>query len=279
MFPKPVFAPVGRVSGPVTATANRLNDVFLLDLDALVRNDQAHLEYGLANYLDDFAKLRPCYLLSRSSYNDVLLRLPERLIRSLTGVFANSGAELWSQNEVMIRHEHDFSDDLFEFVAKVVQQSNYPAKKTPTIECGPASLRICLAGTNSTARQIENYRIWESERGELTVILDEFSARFPNYEVYRDTDHSLLIMPGSFNSSIVRNHLIKRHKSARLIAYLKHRSVSSFARPLHSSFSGADISTVVGSPCDVSQLLSYEKRCMSGHEYLCKLPTSILEEA
>ncbi|QFT32116.1 hypothetical protein FIV00_16620 [Labrenzia sp. THAF82] len=279
MFPKPNFAPVGRVSGPISRTVSQLNNVFLLDLDVLVRNDQAHLEHDLASYLEDFAKLRPCYLLSRSSYNDVLLRLPERLIRSLTGVFANSGSELWSQNEIMIRHEHDFSDDLFEFVAKVVQQSSYPAKRTPTIECGPASLRICLAGTNSTAKQIEDYKKWENEHNELTVILDEFSARFPSYEVYRDTDHSLLIMPSSFNSSIVRNHIIKRHKSARLISYLKPRSVSGFARPLHNAFSEVDICTVVGGPCDVSQLLSYEKRCMSGQEYLFDLPASMLEEA
>jgi hypothetical protein len=278
MFPKPVFAPVGRVTGPSNSMGVPKNDVFLFDLDALTTNDHGHLDHAFATYLLEFAKLRPCYLFSRANYNEVMLRVPSGTRCAFSGIFSDSGSELWVRNEVLIRHEHDFSDDLYEFVAKVIQKSSYPNKLGPMIDCGSACLRICLAGVRSSIEQTNDYLEWEKEHQELAIIMDEFRARFPNYSVYRDTASSLLIMPTSFTSAMVQNHIIKRHKSARLICYLTTRSANGFARPLCNSFSNGDIVSRVGGPADVSQLLSYEKRCLTGQEYRISMRELRLEE-
>jgi hypothetical protein len=278
MFPKPVFAPVGRVTGPVILQEMPKNDVFLFDLDALTTNDHGHLDHAFATYLLDFAKLCPCYLFSRANYNEVMLRVPSRVRYAFAGIFSDSGSELWVRNEVLIRHEHDFSDDLYEFVAKVIQKSSYPNKLGPMIDCGSACLRICLAGTRSSVKQIADYLEWEIEHQELPIIMDEFRARFSNYAVYRDTASSLLIMPISFTSAMVQNHIIKRHKSARVVCYLTPRSADGFARPLYNSFSNADIVSQVGGPSDVSQLLSYENRCLAGQEHPIALQHPQFEE-
>ncbi|WP_415716765.1 hypothetical protein [Roseibium sp.] len=278
MFPKPVFSPVGRVSGPVAPNSRVFENVFLFDLETLTDSRNGVIEFEFASYLAAFAGKRPCYLLSRTNYNEVMRRVPARVLNSLAGVFTNAGSELWVKNELQIRHEHDLSDDLYEFAAKVVQKSTYPDKRAPMIDCGPASLRICMAGTKSTSRQLREYANWEKEHQELCVVIDEFSARFPDHDIYRDTETGLLIMPSSFSSAMVRSHILTRHKSARIVSYLMHQSVEGFAKPLEAAFSGQDICSVVGGPSDVSQLLSYEMRCLEGREAQINLEKWHLEE-
>lgn len=279
MFPQPVFAPIGRVSGPLASNEPQNNDVFLFDLETLTDRDQGHVDHGFALYLEDFAKQRPCYLVSRQNYNEVMLRVPSTLRKLLAGVFSSAGSELWVRNEVLIRHEHDFSDDLFEFVAKVVQKSAYPQKRAPMIDCGPASLSICIAGYASTSRQIATYLDWEAENAELPVIADEFRARFSQYDICQDTEHSLLVTPNSFNSAVVRDHILRRHKSARLISYMTTRSAEGFAKPLFAAHARTDICSIVGGASDVSQLLSYEKRNMAGKDFKISLNSRLPEEA
>ncbi len=264
MIPNLVSAPIGQVSSPVARPApGRQQDVFLLDLDALVPATFGRIEEGFATYLKAFARTAPCYLLTSANYNEVMARLTDSLRHAFAGIFAASGTELWERDDVHSRLDHDFSDDLYEFIVKVVQASAYPHKLAPTLDCGSSTLRVRLAGMRSTARQRNAYAAWERERQELTAIMNEFRIRFPDYRIYRDAETGLLIMPEAFSSASVREQILTRHSSARLISYLSRPAAETYAQPLCESLPDTDVHSIVSAPSDVSHLLSYEKRRMS----------------
>ena len=125
------------------------NDVFLFDIDAVSNAHQREMNHAFGSYLSDFARHRACYLLTSCNYAETATRIPSRVRRELAGIFSSAGTELWHRNELLVRHEHSFSDDIYECIVKLLLQSSYPAKQTPLIDCGPATLRICLAGTRA----------------------------------------------------------------------------------------------------------------------------------
>lgn len=279
MLPHSKITSVGRVTGPLSgAEGEGKTDVFLFDLDALVPSPFGRMDDEFARYLTRFAEQRTCYLLSSSNYADVMTRLPAYVRQAFAGVFASAGTELWGKHDVLVRHEHDFSDDLYEFLVKVVQTSAFPDKCSPVLDNGSATIRMLLAGTRSTANQRKSYLAWEREHQELPAIMKEFQVRFPDHRVYRDSDTSLLITPASFSTALVRSHILKRHKTARLISYLAPQSAASYAAPLCEALLNSDVLSQVSAPSDVSQLLSYEMRHLSGAELPVTLPVGKMAE-
>lgn len=267
MFPQAVFAPVGQVTGPIGWTDPvPVNDVYLFDLDALVPSPKGQMDLDFARYLSAFVRKRACYILSNTSITDMMTRVPASVRSACAGLFAAGGTELWVGDDLVVQHEHEFSDDLYEFMVKVVQKSTYPEKQAPMLESGSASLRLCIAGYQSTLRQMKDYAAWEEEHSELATITHEFKARFPDHDVYRDTDTSLMIVPRTFSSALVVSHLLKRHKNARLIGYVTPQAAGSYASPLCDAFGTADVLSTIKGPGDVSQLLSYEFRRLTQQE-------------
>ncbi|MET1415462.1 hypothetical protein ABVF61_24530 [Roseibium sp. HPY-6] len=242
-------------------------NVFLFDLNSIVTGTFGQMDHDFAAYLRSFALLKPCYLIASVSYNELMSRVPSSVRRSFRGIFVSSGAELWSGDEIVERYEHCFSDDLYEYLVKVVQNSAYPVKIAPVIENGPATLRVCLAGTKATIGQLNAYLEWEKEHSELPLILGELKSKFPDHTVCQDSETSLLISPEAFTTALIYRQIIAENEGARLIGYLSERSANSFARPLCESLSSFDQMTEVGGPSDLSQLIRYEIR----REKACKL--------
>ncbi|WP_420332202.1 hypothetical protein [Roseibium sp.] len=243
-------------------------DVFVFDLAALVPGTCCQIDHDFAVYLRTFANSRSCYLLTSVSYNELMARLPTSIRKAFKGVFASSGAELWTADEVVERVEHTFSDDLYEYLVKVVQNSAYPAKDAPLIENGPATLRVCLAGTKASIGQLSTYMTWESEHRELPLIVKELQSKFPDHDVYQDSEASLLIAPAAVSTSRVHCHITTAHANARIVSCLSKRSSDGFAEPFCRSLSDADLVTEVGGPSDVSQIMSYEMRRRAAGELL-----------
>ncbi|WP_422038768.1 hypothetical protein [Roseibium sp.] len=235
-------------------------DVFVFDLAALVPGTCCQIDHDFAVYLRTFANSRPCYLLTSVTYNELMARLPTSVRKAFRGVFASSGAELWSGDEVVERVEHTFSDDLYEYLVKVVQNSAYPAKDAPLIENGPATLRVCLAGTKASIGQLGTYLNWENEHRELPVIVNELQSKFPDHDVHQDSDTSLLVTPVTMSTLRVHRRIASEHANARVISCMSPRSANGFAGPFCNALSGSDLVTEVGGPSDLSQLMSYEMR-------------------
>lgn len=243
-------------------------DVFVFDLAALVPGTCCQIDHDFAVYLRTFANSRQCYLLTSVSYNELMARLPTSVRKAFKGVFASSGAELWSADEVVERVEHTFSDDIYEYLVKVVQNSAYPAKDAPLIENGPATLRVCLAGTKATIGQLGTYLNWEAEHRELPVIVNELKSKFPDHDVYQDSETSLLVAPAAMSTSRIHRHITSEHSNVRIVSCLSRRSADGFAEPFCSSLSVSDLVTEIGGPSDVSQLMSYEMRRRSADRLL-----------
>jgi len=243
-------------------------DVFVFDLAALVPGTCCQIDHDFAVYLRTFANARQCYLLTSVSYNELMARLPTSVRKAFKGVFASSGAEHWRADEVVERVEHTFSDDLYEYLVKVVQNSAYPAKDAPLIENGPATLRVCLAGTKASIGQLSTYLNWETEHRELPVIVNELKAKFPDHDVHQDSETSLLIAPATVSTSRIHHHIAETHADARIVSCLSRRSADGFAGPFCRSLSDADLVTEIGGPSDVSQLMSYEMRRRTAGELL-----------
>ena len=130
------------------------------------------------------------------------------------------------------------------------------------IDSGSATLRVCLAGTRVGRTAKQAYLSWENEHRELDAFVASFERRFPDHAICQDTETSLLITPNSFSTAEVQNQLMRRHKSARVIAYLGNMAAGGYAKPMCDALLRENVLSTVAGPSDVSQLLSYEKRSM-----------------
>lgn len=280
MFTNTHFNTIGQVTVPFGAIQGaEQENVFLFDASILVDANNREMDHTFARYLADFAEQRSCYLLSNMHYAETASRLPSWLRRRFAGIFASAGTEFWQGTDLLVRHEHDFSDDLFEYVARLVLHSAYPQKQAPLIDSGSATLRVCLAGTRVGRTAKQAYLAWENEHRELDAFITSFERRFPDHSICKDTETSLLITPNSFSTAEVQNQLMRRHKSARVIAYLGGMAAGGYAKPMCDALLSRNVLSTVAGPSDVSQLLSYEKRVMKDIKPKVAAPVRLFQGA
>lgn len=263
MYSNAHFHTVGKVAVPFCTSQDAPREnVFLFDASVLLEANHGEMDHAFAGYLADFAEQRSCYILSNMNYAETASRIPCRLRRRLAGAFTSAGTEFWRGNELLVRHDHDFSDEVYEYVARMVLHSAYPQKQAPLIDSGSATLRICLAGTRVGRTAKKAYLAWENEHRELDSFIASFSRRFPDHAICKDTQTSLLITPNSFSTAEVQNQMLRRHKAARVIAYLGKTAAGGYAKPMCDALLSRNVLSTVAGPSDISQLLSYEKRSM-----------------
>lgn len=258
MFFSAKLFPAGSISeAPSVST---VQDVFLFDLDAVAKGTCGPVDNEFAAYLRDFATSRPSYLLTSVNYNDLMSRVPSSVRRAFQGIFASCGAEVWAGDDLLECRKHTFSDDLYEYLVKTLRNSRYQAKLAPMIENGPATLRICLAGTRAPLSALKAYADWEEKELELPVIIGELEANFPDHRICQDTRTSFLIMAEAFSTAALRDRIKDRHGRTRVLAYLTRRAAEGFAGPFCEALFEEDLVSEVGGPSDLSQLLSYDLR-------------------
>lgn len=261
MYSNTHFDTVGKVAIPFgTSQDAPRENIFLFDANVLLDINHGEMDHAFAGYLADFAEQRSCYILSNLNYAETASRIPSRLRRRFAGIFASAGTEFWRGNELLVRHDHAFSDEVYEYVARMVLHSAYPNKQAPLIDSGSATLRISLAGTRVGRTAKKAYLAWENEHRELDSFIASFSRRFPDHAICKDTQTSLLITPNSFSTAEVQNQMLRRHKAARVIAYLGKTAAGGYAKPMCDALLSRNVLSTVAGPSDVSQLLSYEKR-------------------
>jgi len=247
--------------GPVqVANDERLEDVYLFDLESLVSSVNSQIDAPLCSFLIDWAQEHPCYIVTAYDYQTVIQTLPSPLRRAQAAVFACSGADVWRQDQPAIHKEHLFDDAIYEFLAQVIQNSNYPDKKVPAVTAGPATLRLDIPGQNASIRQRKAYMDWEKSVGELRDIMYEFAVRFPEYRICRHGLSGLLIIHKAFSPSQSVHFLKALHPNAGLLGFFRPGSTSGYASELAAHFAKMDMYAEVGGPSDLAQLLKYEER-------------------
>ncbi|WP_150523542.1 hypothetical protein [Roseibium sediminis] len=265
MFPQAVFAPVGQVSGPfVTDGVNPQTEVFLFDLDALVGKTRGPIDEPLASILSEFAMENICYLLTSSNYGEVMKRLSPELRESFQGIFAASGTELWQNNSIQVVHKHAFSAELYDYLVKDFQSGNHPDNLQLQLSCGVATLRVSLELRVFSERSSIPDALLRREQLELARMMFGVRDLFPEYRVFKDTEHSVLITPASFSTSLVYDHLQSKHSSMRLVSYMSRQTSNSYGENLRKAMGEDDIFNAASAPNEVLQLLSYEKGRLAG---------------
>lgn len=280
MYSNTNFDTVGKVTVPFGIPQDKQQEnVFLFDANVLFDTNHGDMDHTFADYLAEFAEQRSCYLLSNLNYSETSSRIPSSLRRRFAGIFASAGTEFWRGTELLVRHEHDFSDEVYEYVARMVLHSAYPQKQAPLIDSGSATLRICLAGTRVGRTAERTYLTWENEHRELDSFMSSFSRRFPDHVICKDTETSLLITPNSFSTAQVQNQMLRRHKAARIVAYLGKTAASGYAKPMCDALLSQNVLSTVAGPNDISQLLSYEKRSMNAIKPKAAAPVRLFQGA
>lgn len=265
MFPQAVFAPVGQVSGPfVTDGINPQTDVFLFDLDALVGDTFGPIDEPLASILSDFTLENVCYLLTSSNYGEVMKRLSPELRQRFHGIFAASGTELWQKNSMQVLHKHAFSSELYDYLVKDFQSGNHPENLQLQLSCGFATLRVSLELRLFTERTSIPGAMLKREQLELARMMFGVRDLFPEYRVFKDTDRSILITPGSYSTSLLYDHLRSQYSSMRLVSYLSRHTADSYGENLREAMGEDDVYNAASAPNEVLQLLSYEKGRLAG---------------
>lgn len=238
--------------------ANR--DCYIFDLDALCHGFAGRLNEAAVETILCWAQRHPSYLIASSNYHELTDRVPEQVRSAFAGVFASAGTEFWQQDRSVSQNTHLFTDDVYEFVARVAQTSPYPEKQAPLIDCGPGTLRLTLAGRNATPPQRNAFLDWDKETGELDSILSAFENRFSDYRMCRDQSCSLLISHRSSTSSQILTTLDDLHPDAHVVGFASVLSLEGYARPLVQAAGHQHNMMAVDTPCDILQLLRYEER-------------------
>lgn len=235
-------------------------DCYIFDLEALCHGLEGRLNEAAADKVSNWARQHPSYLIASSRYHVLTDRVPEQLRSAFAGIFASAGTEFWQQDRSISQSRHQFTDDVYEFVARVAHTSRYPEKQAPLIECGSGTLRLSLAGGNATRIQCDAFLDWDKEAGELNSIVSAFERRFTDYRMFRDQHCSLLINHQSSTSSQIFTRLEDLHPGARIVGFAQASSIEGYALPLFEA--ACDLRRVmsVDTPSDVLQLLRYEER-------------------
>ncbi len=159
-----------------------METIFAFDVDGTLTNPRQPIDRDFARFMGRFTSEHKTVLVSGSDLPKLQQQLPDHLMWNCERVYTCSGAECWSNGELVYRKEHEFCNSIVECCKTFVDLSDYPSRFGNHIERRPGMLNVSVVGRNATNEQRQKYFEWDKSEHERAAFVDRINDADGAYE-------------------------------------------------------------------------------------------------
>jgi HAD superfamily hydrolase (TIGR01484 family) len=190
--------------------------IFVFDIDNTLTPPRAAMQPGFAAQFLSFCRSETVYLVTGSDRGKVDEQVPANIVAACAGLFTSAGSEFEAAGRIVYSHDHEFPDEIIEFLDRKAQASKYPVRRGRHVEYRTGALNFSTVGRAADAKDRKAYLLWDQVHGERARLCNEIAVQFPDYEASAGGEISIDISPVGWNKSRVIVPITERHGNAAI---------------------------------------------------------------
>ena len=185
--------------------------IYVFDVDNTLTPPREKMPVEFEHPFVEFCRANPVYLVSGSDRGKLDLQLPEAVLLASAGVFSSAGSEFESKGRIVYQHDHEFPDELIDWLDAELGQSKYPVRCGRHIEYRTGALNVSTVGRSADKLARKAYLAWDQVHRERAAICERLQQAFPDYEAHAGGEISIDISPVGWNKSRILVPIRERH--------------------------------------------------------------------
>lgn len=185
--------------------------IFVFDIDNTLTPPRAAMLPEFAAQFLSFCRSETVYLVTGSDRGKVDEQVPANIVDACAGLFTSAGSEFEAAGRIVYSHDHEFPDELIDFLDSQTQASTYPVRRGRHIEYRTGAINYSTVGRGAGAQDRKAYLLWDQVHGERARLCNEICRRFPDYEASAGGEISIDVSPLGWNKSRVLIPIQERH--------------------------------------------------------------------
>lgn len=185
--------------------------IYIFDVDGTLTPPRSAMEPDFARSFVRFCQMNTVYLATGSDRSKLDAQLPETVSSAAAGIFTCGGSQFEAGGKLVYRHDHEFPDELIDWLDARVRQSTYPTQIGRHIEYRTGQLNVSTIGRAADATERKAYTLWDGVHKERARICTDLMLAFPDYEASSGGQISIDVSPVGWNKQRVLIPILERH--------------------------------------------------------------------
>ena len=190
--------------------------IYVFDVDNTLTPPREAMREEFRAPFVEFCRSNPVYLVTGSDRGKLSQQLPEDVIRACSGVFTSAGSEFETGGRIIYHHDHEFPDELIDWLDDALGESRYPVRCGRHIEYRTGALNVSTVGRAADKPARKAYLAWDQVNRERASLCDRIEQAFPDYEAHVGGEISVDISPRGWNKARIIIPIRERHGDAAI---------------------------------------------------------------
>lgn len=156
---------------------------FIFDVDGTLTPSRGSMDQEFQNWFEHFATHSAVYLVTGSDRSKTLEQIPLTIYNLCVRVYQCSGNDVWEQNKNIRTEFMELSDDIVDAMNNHLTESKFPIRTGTHIDIRPGLVNFSVIGRGCTKLEREQYVAWDDVTSERSMIAENLTALFPQYNV------------------------------------------------------------------------------------------------
>lgn len=232
---------------------------YVFDVDGTLTPSRGIIDLGFKNWLLDFSKENPVYLVTGSDKPKTLEQIGEPLYNACKKVYQCSGNDVWVGNKNLYSKDFTMVENLFDDLNNILNLSEFHIKTGNHIEIRPGLCNFSIVGRNADLIERAKYCEWDnlkSEREQIVFTLSKMYDKIYDIRIAGETGIDI-VMKGCDKAQII--HDFSPHDKIIFFGDKMNPGGNDYTLALEIAASSGDIHHVTGWEKTWSILKEYAK--------------------
>ena len=185
--------------------------IYVFDVDNTLTPPREAMRPEFALQFMEFCRANTVYLVSGSDRGKLDKQLPEEVLLASAGAFTSAGSEFEVKGRTIYQHDHEFPDELIDWLDGELHNSRYPVRCGRHIEYRTGALNVSTVGRAADKPARKAYLAWDQVHRERAALCERLQQAFPDYEAHTGGEISIDISPLGWNKARILVPIRERH--------------------------------------------------------------------
>ena len=151
---------------------------WVFDVDGTLTPSRGKMDETFKDFFIEFAKHQEVYLVTGSDHLKTVEQVGVEVTEAVNAVYNCSGNNVWSKGQEIIKSDWKIDDEVFDWLGKKLQASDFPFRSGNHIEERIGLVNFSIIGRNCTMGERKMYVRYDNDTNERQLLADEFNDKF-----------------------------------------------------------------------------------------------------
>ncbi len=190
--------------------------IYVFDVDNTLTPPREAMREEFCAPFVEFCRSHVTYLVTGSDRGKLAQQLPDEVVGSCAGVFTSAGSEFEAGGRIIYQHDHEFPDELIDWLDEALGESRYPVRCGRHIEYRTGAINVSSVGRAADKPARKAYLAWDQVHRERASLCARIEQAFPDYEANVGGEISIDISPRGWNKARIIIPVRERHGDAAI---------------------------------------------------------------